>query len=133
MGRNKYAAAKGAEYEITVAADLMRQGFEVFRNLSPAGATDLIARKTPHVLLRVQVKSANGGTATMRGNDVLALCEPKLNRIRYQVLNECLLPLFKSATLMKIRGVKQSINGHRQANGFNVPDYKPEATNEQTA
>jgi hypothetical protein len=48
----------GAANELIVAADLMRKGFEVFRNLSPRGLVDVIARRGPD-LFRIQVKSAS--------------------------------------------------------------------------
>jgi len=49
-------ATKGAAAELLVAARLMANGFQVFRNLSPNGI-DLLALKGGQVL-RIEVKSA---------------------------------------------------------------------------
>jgi hypothetical protein len=46
----------GAAYELSVAADLIKRGFDVFRNLSPNGKADLLARKGNRTFT-VQVKS----------------------------------------------------------------------------
>ena len=46
----------GACYELFVAADLIQKGFDVFRNLSPNGPTDLVILKQER-LLCVQVKN----------------------------------------------------------------------------
>jgi len=129
------AASLGAQYEIAVAADLMRQHFEVFRNLSPAGSIDLIIRKlqTPHVLLRVQVKSGSYSNVYLRDADVLAVFNPKTRTIRYRVMHERLVSLFHAATLSKERGrnsIARIAATRQRTNGFNVPDYSPATTPE---
>jgi hypothetical protein len=50
----------GASYELFVAAELIRKGFDVFRNLSPNGPADLVVYKDD-MLLRVQVKGRAAG------------------------------------------------------------------------
>jgi hypothetical protein len=66
-------SAKGARLELCVAVDLMRQGWEVFRAMSPVGKTDLCIIKR-NALLRVQVKSTTGDwERSLRGNNVLAV------------------------------------------------------------
>jgi len=73
----------GAAYELAVAADLIRRGFSVFRNLSPNGSTDLLACKNNRVL-RVQVKER--GLDTTGANDVSA--EYNGGNIRYATCND---------------------------------------------
>ncbi|HEY4710097.1 MAG TPA: hypothetical protein VIH46_08005 [Candidatus Acidoferrales bacterium] len=50
----------GAAYELAVAADLIKRGFDVFRNLSPNGPADLLVIKSKKIL-RVQVKGTYAG------------------------------------------------------------------------
>ncbi len=50
----------GASYELFVAAELIQKGFDVFRNLSPNGPSDLVVYKDD-ILLRVQVKGRAKG------------------------------------------------------------------------
>jgi Holliday junction resolvase len=66
-------SAKGARLEMTVAVDLMRQGWDVFLAASPVGPTDLVAIKR-NAVLRIQVKSTAGDwERSLRGNNVLAV------------------------------------------------------------
>ena len=51
------SSARGAFCELVVAADLMRQGFEVFRALSPGSPCDLAVLWGAR-LLRVEVRTA---------------------------------------------------------------------------
>jgi hypothetical protein len=62
----------GAACELAVCADLLRKGFDVFRNVSPNGISDLVIMKAGHVLT-VQVKSRGGGSQWERmHNDIIA-------------------------------------------------------------
>jgi hypothetical protein len=71
--KSESPSAKGARLELTVAIDLMRQGWEVFRAMSPVGKTDLCILKR-NAFLRVQVKSTTGDWGrSLRGNNVLAV------------------------------------------------------------
>jgi hypothetical protein len=117
---NRDTVSQGARYELAVAVDLMRQGFEVFRNLSPAGLTDLIAKKGHSVLLRIQVKSNSGCASHIKHNDVLATFGNGV--IRYRVLDERLIPLFENATKLKLDGRYLS-NLKRCDLGHNTHDY----------
>lgn len=49
-------SARGATSELLAAADLLRQGYEVFRALSPSASCDLIAMKAG-TTYRVQVRT----------------------------------------------------------------------------
>lgn len=46
----------GAIAELMVSSDLLQQGFEVFRALSPASSSDLLAFKLPIPAFRIQVR-----------------------------------------------------------------------------
>jgi len=71
--KSESPSAKGARLELTVAIDLMRQKWEVFRAMSPVGKTDLCIIKR-NALLRVQVKSTtNDWERSLCGNNVLAV------------------------------------------------------------
>lgn len=66
---------KGAHSELIACAWLLSQGYEVFRNVSPFGITDIIAQKGARILL-LDVKSGATGpslTRTQREAGVLAL------------------------------------------------------------
>ena len=54
---NLSRSTTGALHELVASIDLMRQGYEVFRALSPATSCDLIILKA-HKLLRVEVRTA---------------------------------------------------------------------------
>ena len=58
----------GAAGELIVAADLMRKGYSVFRNMSPNGLVDLIASKDDR-LWRIQVKVRDSGTSLSEAED----------------------------------------------------------------
>ncbi len=68
------SAVVGAQSELLVCADLLNQGFEVYRNVSPTGATDLVAIKKPYVFM-VQVKTKSCGRSAFYGNDVVAVVQ----------------------------------------------------------
>lgn len=71
--KSESPSAKGARLEILVCADLMRQGWEVFRAISPVGKTDVCCLKR-NALLKLQIKSTLGGwEKSLRGNNVLAV------------------------------------------------------------
>lgn len=72
----------GAANELSVAADLIRRGYDVFRNMSPNGQTDLLAMRDG-IVLRVQVKSAH--VARAESNDVLAVY--KQGNLTYKILH----------------------------------------------
>lgn len=69
-------AHTGAWGELAVAADLMQRGYEVFRNLSPAGPVDMVVLKDER-LWRVQVKVRTSLTAEHPGCDVLAVVDDR--------------------------------------------------------
>jgi Holliday junction resolvase len=71
--KSESPSAKGARLEILCVADLMRQGWEVFRAMSPVGKTDLVAIKR-NAVLRIQVKSTTADWGrSLRGNNLLAV------------------------------------------------------------
>src|SRR6266849_5250501 len=71
--KSESPSAKGARLELIVCVDLMRQGWETFRAMSPVGITDVVCIKR-NCVLRVQVKSTtNSWGASLRGNNVLAV------------------------------------------------------------
>jgi Holliday junction resolvase len=117
--RQPNPAHSGARYELVVAADLMRQGFEVYRNVPPSGCTDLIARKGEAILLRVQVKGSSSCVTHVKGNDVLASF-PKSGGIRYRVIDERLVALFERAETMSYP-VLLAIR--RRLTAYNIHDY----------
>jgi hypothetical protein len=81
------AAKLGAQYELAVCTDLLRQGFDVFRNLAPVGITEVVAIKNGCVL-RVQLKPS-GGFAAAVGNDVLAVYNNGRILIESLIVNYC--------------------------------------------
>lgn len=81
--RREAPSARGARFEILIAADLMRQGWTVFRSLSPIGRTDLIALKH-NVLVKIQCRSTlNSWNKAFDGNDVLAVVDAGGGPVRY--------------------------------------------------
>jgi len=78
-----HPSARGARFEILIAADLMRQGWIVFRSLSPIGKTDLIALKQ-NALIKIQCRSTlNSWQQAFDGNDVLAVVDAGGGPVRY--------------------------------------------------
>jgi Holliday junction resolvase len=76
-------SARGARFEIVIAADLMRQGWTVFRSLSPIGKTDLIALKQ-NALIKIQCRSTlNSWQQAFNGNDILAVVDASGGPVRY--------------------------------------------------
>src|SRR5260370_20407188 len=77
----------GAATELWVATDLILKGFDVFRNVSPHGPSDLIALKDDQ-MFRVQVKRSNGMPTRnqMNRNTVWAVCTNAV--IRYRTSKE---------------------------------------------
>ena|SRR5271157_3797243 len=83
MLRREAPSARGARFEIIIAADLMRQGWVVFRSLSPIGRTDLIALKH-NTLVKIQCRSTlNSWNKAFEGNDVLAVVDAGGGPVRY--------------------------------------------------
>lgn len=81
--RPEAPSARGARFEIIIAADLMRQGWTVFRSLSPIGRTDLIALKHT-ALIKIQCRSTlNSWSEAFNGNDVLAVVDAGGGPVRY--------------------------------------------------
>ena len=68
------SAVVGARSELLVCADLLSQGFQVYRNVSPTGVTDLVAIKKSYVFM-VQVKTKSCGRTAFYGNDVVAVVQ----------------------------------------------------------
>ena len=56
MEPSSFRSTRGAISELTVSANLMARGYEVFRALSPSASCDLIALKDGEVL-RVEVRT----------------------------------------------------------------------------
>lgn len=84
----------GAIAELLVCADLLKQGFDVFRSVSINAACDLIALNQSGQFCRIEVKSAvvrNGGTRFKRHrfdrtkHDVLALVFLRRQQIEYSI------------------------------------------------
>jgi hypothetical protein len=91
----------GAACELIVCADLLRRGFSVYRNVSPAGVTDLVALKDGRVL-RVQVKSSGAGSKHEKAaNDVVATC--RFKKILYLVCNPQWAGEFRDARMYRAR------------------------------
>jgi hypothetical protein len=81
--RREAPSARGARFEIIIAADLMRQNWTVFRSLSPIGKTDLIALKQ-NSLIRIQCRSnLNSWPKAFEGNDILATVDAGGGPVRY--------------------------------------------------
>lgn len=62
----------GAQSEMIAAAWLLAQGYEVFRNVSPHGLTDIIATRDNQVL-RFDVKSRMADRTAQLSNEQIAL------------------------------------------------------------
>lgn len=103
--KSESPSAKGARLELTVAVDLMRQGWAVFRAMSPVGKTDLIIIKR-NAVLRVQCKStANDWERSLRGNNVLAVVNQ--GPVRYFCKRKfAAMSLFESCEVLKRRKKK---------------------------
>lgn len=63
---------RGAHAELKAAAWLLEQGFDVFRNVSPHGDTDLVAIKDG-VVRRFDVKATQQGGSPIEGVEYLAM------------------------------------------------------------
>jgi hypothetical protein len=72
----------GALHELTVAVDLLRRGYAVFRALSPTCGCDLAVLKGRD-LLRVEVKSAYRGRS---GNLILGITKKDRPSARFEIL-----------------------------------------------
>jgi hypothetical protein len=108
----------GAACELIVAADLLRRGFAVYRNVSQAGITDLVALKNGRVL-RVQVKHHNGGNRHERAlNDVIATCP---GAVFYLVTNPAWTDEFKDAAR------KQRVKMWRQPASADLDSFREHA------
>lgn len=77
-GLSLASATVGAISEMTVCADLLARGYEVFRSVSPACGCDLVAYRDG-VCVRVEVRT---GKRYSNGN----LCYPKGARGHYDVM-----------------------------------------------
>lgn len=97
-------SARGARFEILIAADLMRQNWTVFRSLSPIGKTDLIALKQA-ALIRIQCRSTlNSWQKAFRGNDVLAVVDAGGGPVRYYFRRPiAAMRLFETASVLRKR------------------------------
>jgi Holliday junction resolvase len=81
--RKESPSARGARFEILIAGDLMRQGWQVFRALSPVGRTDLIAIKK-NILIKIQCRSTTDRwNQSLEVNDVLAVVNADGGPVRY--------------------------------------------------
>ncbi len=102
--RREAPSARGARFEIMIAADLMRQGWTVFRSLSPIGRTDLIALKH-NALVRIQCRSTlNSWKKAFDGNDVLAVVDAGGGPVRYFFRRPiAAMRLFETSEVLKRR------------------------------
>jgi len=94
---------RGAIVELRVSSNLMALGWQVYRNLSPNGTTDLIAVKNRHTL-RVQCKSSlNGQLRNLRAgaNHLLAIVGADDGEIRYRASSKRVARLFPSCGLVR--------------------------------
>lgn len=100
--RREAPSARGARFEIIIAADLMRQGWTVFRSLSPIGRTDLIALKH-NALVKIQCRSTlNSWPKAFEGNDVLAVVDSGGGPVRYYVRRRSqAVRLFETCEVLK--------------------------------
>jgi hypothetical protein len=100
MGRHKKEApgVRGARNEIVAVLDLLRQGFTVYRNIAPHGASDMMAIKRGKSF-RVQVKSEVGRHG-LRRNDVLAVVTHD-GLLRYRVRNRKIARMFEEARVIR--------------------------------
>lgn len=95
----------GTASELIVATDLIKKGFEVFRNLSLCGPVDLIARNG-NTMLRVQVKTqaTEFSRLEMENNDLFACL--KNGHVEYRVCTRHAARQFGFPALLK-RGRKR--------------------------
>lgn len=84
--------AKGAVNEHIATAWLLKEGYDVFRNVSPRGRADLIAKKwDSEEWIAVDVKSEHfnlRGTGTMNSGQRAVAKEYASSNIRYIVVND---------------------------------------------
>jgi len=95
--RKEAPGTRGARNELVCCLDLLRQGFVVYRNISPHGACDLLALKRGQVV-RVQVRS-EVGRAGIRKNDILAVVTDGL--LRYRVRNRKIARLLEESKIVR--------------------------------
>lgn len=72
------ASTKGAIAELLVAADLMKQGFEVYRALSPDSKCDLLAIKNNQVF-HYEIRTANYYKSSLDGSSKLVYPTKRIN------------------------------------------------------
>src|SRR5437764_3078162 len=93
---------KGSIVELRIAANLMSLNWQIFKNLSPNGATDLVGIKG-RVTLRIQVKSSlNGQLKNLRAgnNQLLAIIGPD-GEIRYRAASKSIARMFPACGLVR--------------------------------
>ena len=93
---------QGAVTELRISANLLSLGWQVFRNVSPNGSTDLVAVKGRFVL-KVQCKSSlNGQYKNIRcgANQLLAIIGPD-GEIRYRATSKRISRLFPACGLVR--------------------------------
>ena len=98
MRRKEAPGVRGARNEIIAVLDLLRQGFVVYRNIAPHGASDMMATKRGQSI-KVQVKSEVGRHG-LRRNDVLAVVTHD-GLLRYRVKNRKVARLFEEARITR--------------------------------
>jgi hypothetical protein len=94
---------KGSIAELRIAANLMALGWQVFRNLSPNGSTDMVGVKG-RVILKIQVKSSlNGQYQNLRAgnNQLLAIIGSDDGEIRYRAASRAIARMFPSCGLIR--------------------------------
>jgi hypothetical protein len=98
MRRKEAPGVRGARNEIAAVLDLLRQGFTVYRNIAPHGASDMMAAKRGRVV-KIQVKSEVGRHG-LRRNDVLAVVTHD-GLLRYRVRNRKIARLFEESRIIR--------------------------------
>ena len=126
------SSTKGAINEYLVAIDLIKRGFEVYRNVSATGATDMVATHTTKDLrvttVFVQVKSRSGVTSIRERslNDVLAIVSVE-GKILYKT-TPGLTYLFKDSLLAGLLEIRRNIN-ETDSNRIFIIDFKLMSSN----
>ncbi len=93
---------KGSIAELRIAANLMSLNWQVFKNLSPNGATDLVGVKG-RFTLKIQVKSSlNGQLKNLRAgnNQLLAIIGPD-GEIRYRAASKSIAKMLPACGLVR--------------------------------
>ncbi len=93
--KNMDKGSVGAMHEMIVCCDLLKHGYNVFRNVAPTGKCDLIIHRFGGSILRVEVtgyRLNRGGIVypkkEHKGFDILAICVASSAEIVYKCSDE---------------------------------------------